>query len=189
MIESSFYSTDELKNLGLKSFGKNVLISRKASIYEARNISIGNNVRVDDFVILSGSICIGNFVHISAFSALYGKFGIKIDDFSGISPRCTIFSASDDFSGDYMISPLVPPEFTNVTSGLVELGKYVQIGANSILMPGIQIREGVAVGAFSFVTKSLDSWTVYCGIPVKPLKKRSKKILDLKKEILDEQRS
>ena len=42
----------QLEDIGFKSVGKNVLISDKASIYGAGNISIGNNVRIDDFVVL-----------------------------------------------------------------------------------------------------------------------------------------
>lgn len=59
---SNFYNEVELKNLGLKSYGENVLISKKCSIYGAENIEIGNNVRIDDFCILSGEIKIGNCV-------------------------------------------------------------------------------------------------------------------------------
>ena len=63
---TSFYSEEELKSLGLKHYGKNVLISRKCSIYSAESISIGNHVRIDDFCILSGEITIGDYCHISA---------------------------------------------------------------------------------------------------------------------------
>ena len=38
---SNFYNEVELKNLGLKSYGENVLISKKCSIYGAENIEIG----------------------------------------------------------------------------------------------------------------------------------------------------
>ena len=64
--ENSFYKKDELKKLGLKHYGNNVLISRKCSIYSPEKISIGNNVRIDDYCILSGNITIKNYVHISA---------------------------------------------------------------------------------------------------------------------------
>ncbi len=45
-----FYDSSELSKLGLKSVGKNVLISDKCSIYNPSNISIGDNVRIDDFL-------------------------------------------------------------------------------------------------------------------------------------------
>ena len=67
---NSFYSQEELQSMGFKELGANVLVSRKASIYGAEKISLGNNVRVDDFSILSGRIEIGNHVHIAAYVAL-----------------------------------------------------------------------------------------------------------------------
>ena len=97
---NSFYTYEELQKMGLKELGENVLISRKASIYSPEHIKIGNNVRIDDFCILSGDIEIGNYVHIAAYVALYGKNGIKIGNFCGCSARTTIYSATDDFSGE-----------------------------------------------------------------------------------------
>lgn len=47
-MKTSFYSEEELATLGLKSYGKNVLISRHACLYSPETISIGNNVRIDD---------------------------------------------------------------------------------------------------------------------------------------------
>jgi len=180
---TSFYTKKELKKLGLKAYGENVFISKKASIYGAENIIIGNNVRVDDFCILSGKITIGNYVHISAYCVLYGKFGIEIGNYSGISPRCTIFSATDDFSGNYMISPMVPAEYTNIINGLVKLSDYVQIGTNTVIMPSVTIGKGSVTGAFTFVTKNINPWKICFGIPAKEIKNRSKKLLKFAKNI------
>ena len=74
-METSFLSSEELKNFGFKAIGTNVFISRKVSIYSPQSISIGNNVRVDDFCILSGNITLGSYIHISAYTALYGRNG------------------------------------------------------------------------------------------------------------------
>ena len=180
----SFYSKDELKKIGIKSFGNNVLISRKCSIYGAKNISIGNNVRIDDFCILSGNIKIGNYVHISAFCALYGRFGIEIGDFCGISARSTLFSASDDFSGEHMISPMIKENHIKLSTGLIRMENYVQIGTNSIIMPKITLFEGSVCGAFSFVNKDLQEWSMYKGIPAKKFKDRSQNVKLLSKAYL-----
>lgn len=176
---SSFYSVEELNNINFKSFGKNVLISKKISIYGAENIEIGNNVRIDDFCILSGKISIGNYVHISAFCALYGKNGIEIGNYCGCSARCTLYSASDDFSGEHMISPLVPEKYTNIQGGLIQIKNFVQLGSNSIVMPNVTLEEGAATGALSFINKSLEPWTIYAGTPAKKIKERSKNIIKL----------
>lgn len=98
-MKNSFNTPNELIEIGFKNFGNNVSIGRLAKFYGAENIEIGNNVRIDDFCLLSGNICLGNYIHISAYSALYGKFGIVMQDYSGLSPRCTILSATDDFEG------------------------------------------------------------------------------------------
>ena len=173
----SFLNKKQLKQLGLKNFGSNVLISDKASIYSPHLISIGSNVRIDDFCILTGQITLGNQIHIGAYSALYGKFGIVFKDYTGLSPRCTIFSATDDFGGNYLISPMNKEEYTNVTGGQVVIEKYCQIGSGTLIMPSVIIAEGVAVGSMSLVRESLYQWGIYAGIPAKRLKDRSKGLL------------
>lgn len=176
--KNSFLSTKEIEKIGFKSFGKNVLISRYASIYSADEITIGNNVRIDDYCILSGKIELGSYIHISAYTALYGKFGIKLDDYSGLSPRVTIFSATDDFSGNFLIGPMIQENLTNVTGGQVLINKYCQVGAGSIILPNIKIGEGTAIGTMSLVNHDIEEWAIYVGIPAVFLKNRSKKLLD-----------
>lgn len=173
----SFYSESELLEIGFKSVGKNVKLSRKASIYSPEKISIGNNVRIDDFCILSGTITIGSNIHISAYVALYGAMGIIIEDYSGISPKSVVYSAMDDFSGDYLVGPIHPDGTTNVTGGTVTIKKFVQIGSNTVVFPNLTIGEGVVTGACSLVTRSLNEWGIYYGIPVKRVKERKKTLL------------
>lgn len=175
---SSFYSAEELAAIGLKNCGQNVLISKKTSIYSPHQISIGNNVRIDDFCILSGKITLHSYIHISAYSALYASLGIEIKSYSGTSPRTIIFSAMDDFSGDFLINPMVDDKFTNVTGGKVDIEQYVQIGAGSIVFPNTKIGTGSVVGSLSLVNKNLDEWGIYAGIPAKRIKERSKNLLN-----------
>lgn len=175
---TSFYTSEELRLIGLKSYGKDVLISRKTSFYSPELITIGDNVRIDDFCILSGNINIGSNIHISAFCALYGAYGIEMDDYSGMSPRSIIFSATDDFSGDFLIGPIHPEDLTNVQGGKVVLKKYTQLGANTVVMPGVVVEEGAVTGVMTFVNKNLGAWTINAGIPVKCKKNRSKNLLN-----------
>jgi acetyltransferase-like isoleucine patch superfamily enzyme len=176
-MNNSFYNETELKQIGFKSIGKGVYISKKVSIYSSTTISIGDNVRIDDFCILSGNITIGSNIHISAYVALYGSQGIILDDYSGLSPRATIYSAMDDFSGNYLIGPIHPISCTNVQGGLVNISKYVQIGCNSVIFPNLTIGTGVVVGAMSLVNKNLSPWAIYAGIPAIRIKERTKELL------------
>jgi galactoside O-acetyltransferase len=178
-MTNSFYTIGELAKLQIKKIGMNVSISRKCSIYSPSSLIVGNNVRIDDFCILSGDISVGNYVHISAYCALYGSGGIIIGDFCGLSPRSTIFSRGDDFSGNYMISPMVPERLINPYSARVVLKNYSQLGTNTIVMPGVVCNEGSVTGAFSFVTEELEEWSINCGIPAKKIKNRERKPITL----------
>ena len=184
---TSFYNEQELFELGFKSIGKNVLLSKKASIYGVSRISIGSNVRIDDFCVLSagsGGIEIGNYVHIAVFASLMGEGKIVLDDFSGISSRVAIYSSNDDYSGLFMTNPTVPSYLTNVKHADVNVGKHVIIGSGSIILPGVCLGIGVAVGALSLVHKNCKPFTIYSGNPVKILGPRSEKLLELEMKLI-----
>ena len=184
-MKNGFYCEDELKQMGFSNIGSNVKISRRASIYNASKMIIGNNVRIDDFCVLSGRVELGDYIHVAVYSAIFaGDVGVKINDFSGLSSRCVIYAESDDYSGEYLTNPTVDEEFLGVISERVELGKHVIIGSGTTILPGVSIGDGTAVGSMSLVNKSLDSWGIYAGIPCKYIKKRSNKLLELEKEFL-----
>lgn len=178
-MNTSFYTPDELAAIGFKSVGTGVLLSRKASIYGASGISIGDNVRIDDFCVLSGNLTIGSNIHIAAYVALYGALGIVLEDYTGISARTTIYSAMDDFSGDYLIGPIHPEGTTNVTGGCVTLKNFSTIGAHCLVFPKVTVGEGSVVGAMSLVAKSLEPWGVYLGSPCQRIRERSRRMLEL----------
>ena len=85
-----------------------------------------------------------------------------------------------------MTNPTVPNKFTNAKNEKVTLNKYVNIGANSIIMPGVNISEGAVVGVFSFVPKNLKPWSIYFGIPVKKIGERKKNLLKFSSKINNE---
>ncbi len=88
---TSFYKEEELRKIGIRKYGRNVLISRKASIYSPERLIIGDNVRIDDFCILSGAIQVGSYVHIAAFCGLFShEEKISIGDFAGLSARVSV---------------------------------------------------------------------------------------------------
>lgn len=181
---TSFYSQKELEKIGFKSLGQQVLLSRKASIYNPEKISIGSYVRIDDFCILSGNIRIGDYIHIAAYSALYGGLsGVYIEDFSNISSRVSIYSVSDDYSGESMTNPMVPEEYKKVTRAPVHIRKHVIIGASSVILPGVELKEGSSFGSFSLINQNSEEWSINVGIPCKKIKDRKRHIIQLEKEL------
>ena len=189
MALSSFYSEEELATLGLKSYGKNVLISRKASIYGASNIEIGDNVRIDDFCILSisKSLKIGSYIHIGCYASIIGAGEIVLSDFCGLSGRVSIYSSSDDYSGNSLTNPMVDEKFTNVTSAPVILGKHVIVGCGSAIMPGVTIGEGASIGAMSLVLEDCKPNWIYSGNPLRRIIPKVKKYKELEEDFLNKQ--
>jgi galactoside O-acetyltransferase len=187
LLLDSFYTRYELNQLELASFGENVLISRKASIYGVEKIRIGDNVRIDDFCILSGKITIGNYIHIAAYTSLYGgDNGITIHDFANISSKITVYSINDDYSGETMTNPMISDKYKNVQSKEVAIGRHVIISPGCVVLPGIVLKEGSSFGAMTLINRSSESWSINAGIPFRKLRDRSKEILKLEKEFKKE---
>jgi len=178
----SFLSREILKDMGFKKLGRNVLISDKASIYRPSVIEIGNNVRIDDFCILSpgdDGIKIGDCIHIGCQSTLIGRGRITLDDFANISSKVSIYSSNDDYSGSWMTSPMVPKEFTNVIDQPVTIGKHTIIGSSSVILPGIEIGKYCAIGSLSLVKKSIEEGWIVGGAPCRKISRRNLNLIDL----------
>jgi acetyltransferase-like isoleucine patch superfamily enzyme len=177
-MKTSFFSKDELMKVGFARCGQKVLISRKASIYSPEKIEIGNNVRIDDFCILSGNIVLGNYIHIAAYSGLFaGADKIVVQNYANISSRVSIYSVSDDFLGHGMTNPTLPSKFRHVQNAPVVLEEHSLVGAGSVILPGATIGTGAAIGALSLVTADCDPWTIYAGIPARPKKSRRRDLI------------
>mgnify|MGYP005850595843 CR=1 FL=1 len=184
---TNFYSEEELAELGLKSFGKKVLLSKKASVYGACNIEIGDNVRIDDFCILSGNIKINSHVHIGAASHVFaGTAGVEFHDFTCISGRCAIYAVTDDYSGQTLTNAVLPEKYKGVTEESVVLERHALIGTNSTVLPGVVVKQCCAVGAHSLVTASTEAYGIYVGTPAKRVRERKNDMLKLEKQFLEE---
>lgn len=186
-LGETFYSEEELRQAGFKYLGKNVKIKKNAGIFFTENVSIGDNVRVDDFTILVASgpeFQIGSYVHIASHCYVAGSGGFVMEDFSGLSPGVLVFSGSDDYSGRKLTNPTVPRKYIGGKKGKVVLKRHVIIGAGTVILPDLTIGMGSSVGAQSLVTSNLDPWGVYVGIPVRRLSERKKDLLSLEKELL-----
>lgn len=182
----SWLTYDQLMEMEFASLGKNVLLSSKGSYYNTKNIYIGDNVRIDDFCIISageGGIRIGRNVHISAFASIVGQAPIDFEDFSGISNKVAVFSSTDDFAKG-MTNPTVPDRFRRLKHIPVRLGRHAVVGSNSVLLPGSELAEGTSVGALSVVRGKLEPWSVYLGNPVKRIMARSRGIIALEQKFL-----
>lgn len=180
----AYLSTENLSLLGFKSVGKNVKISERASIYNAANISIGDNVRIDDFCILSagvGGIYLGSHIHIAAYSSIIGAGKVSISSYCNISSRVSIYTSSDDYSGAFLTSPVIDAQFTNVDHSPVTIAPHCIVGCGSVILPGSKLNTGVAIGALALVKGELQAMGIYAGIPLRLIKVRSRDMLQLER--------
>lgn len=104
---------------------------------------------------------LGYKTDIGAFCYINAKNGVIIEDCVQIGSHCSIYSIST----------------IDNKEGKVILKKSCKIGAHSLIMPGVTVGENSIIGAFSFVDRSIPQNTLACGIPVKLVKKLSKKEL------------
>lgn len=183
-------SRKAIERMGFASVGDNVQISDRASFYGAARIALGSNVRIDDFCVLSAGmvgmvgISIGQHVHIAVYSSLIGAGKITLSDFCNISSRVSIYSSSDDYSGATMTNPTVPSEYTGVTHAEVFLGKHVIVGSGSVILPGMTLADGVAVGALSLVNRNCEAYGVYAGNPARRINERKRDLLELEQQFM-----
>lgn len=177
-----YHSPAVLDAAGFAAVGKNVRISRSATILGRGSIRLADNVRIDGYVTLIAAdapVTIGRNVHIGAYCALGAAAGLTIGDFAGLSQGVRLFTRSDDYSGAAMTNPTVPAEYTRVGGGPVRIGRHAIIGASCVVLPGLDVGEGAAVGALSLVNADLDCWTIYAGVPARALRQRSRQLLEL----------
>jgi len=182
MGKNGFLNTQELKKIGFASIGNNVKIDRTARFFGAGRISIGSNIRIDAYSIISAGaegIIIGNYVHIGVYVFLTGAARIELHDFSGLSGRVAIYSSNDDYHGHALTGPTVPDNFRNVTNAPVIVGRHVVVGAASVILPGVTIAEGACVGALSLVKSDVPAFSIVAGQKGQCIGQRKKDFLKL----------
>jgi acetyltransferase-like isoleucine patch superfamily enzyme len=183
-FDQGFYDSSQLRFFGFKGIGNNVKIAKNCTIVGLENIEIGDNVRIDSntcIFALDGYLNVGSYIHIGTDCLLAAGAGISLDDFCGLSHGVKIFSKSDDFSGKFMIGPMLPDHLTNVKAAPVILKKHVIVGACSVILPGVTLDEGAAVGALTLIRKNCMSWIIYSGHGELKTYPRHRDILKLEK--------
>lgn len=184
MSQPGLYSKDELLSLGLK-VGENVFIDRSVRFFGGKNIELGSDVRIDCFCLITAEapVKIGNFVHIAPYTGLFGAAGMELEDYVGISSRVSLYSTSDDYSEGHLTNPMVPYSMRKVQAQRVLIRQHAIVGSGSVVLPGVTLGRGVAVGALSLVNKSVPDYLVVSGVPVRKVGVRnSEKLNEMEKQ-------
>ena len=172
--------------------GIDVRISPQAILTHPKLVTIGDHVAIDHFVVISTALEMGDYIHIAPFCSIIGGKHSKLilRDFSGLSAGCRIVCGSDDYKGEGLTNPPVPIEYREVTNSIVTLEKFAVLGTNVVVHPGVTVGEGAVVGSCSLVTRDLEPWGIYLGVPAKRVGDRRKdKILQYARLLLGQESS
>lgn len=137
-----------LKKLG--SFGQCSEVRPGAYIVEAQNVNIGDRVVIRPNTMLmadsNANIIIGSDVLIGAGVHMYVN-DHKFDDLTKMIAEQGYFPSKN-----------------------VEIESNVWIGANVIILSGVNIGTHSVIAAGSVVTKNVEPYSVYTGVPAKKIK-------------------
>lgn len=161
---------------GFKSMGEGVRVYSLAKIVKQEVIEIGDHSMIDDFTFIYGGagIKIGRYVHIASFVSIIGGGELEIGDYAAIAAGARLITGTDTYEGGARMSAALPPEQRNVQLKKIIIGKDAFIGTNAVVHPGVTIGEGAVVGSCSLVLKDCEPWTIYAGVPCRPIGRRPK---------------
>ena len=150
--------------------GKDVFVDSTSSI---NNVSLGDNVKIAKYCSIYGAeeniLIIGSGTYVGMFTLINGfAEKIKIGSNVSIAQHVNIMADSGPNASELM------QKYFPLVSGPVIIGDHSWIGANSVIMPGVELGEFCVVAANSFVNKSFPPYSVIGGNPAKIIKRLEK---------------
>ena len=152
-----------LKNLllSLKLRGtKKTRLALGAYIKGAGNIRFGMGCKIHDSVSIdasrSGLVTLGDSVTINRLAMLTGGRG-------------GIISYQHLFDGHQPIREQASE------AKPIHVARDVWIGANAVILAGVQIGEGAVIGAGAVVSKDIPAWSIAVGVPARVVRQREMK--------------
>lgn len=135
-------------------------------IYKILGAKIGHDVvfhfktevRAPEHLVVGGGTIIGDNAILDA------RGGLEIGENVNISSNVSIYTLQHDHRDPYF-------SCTNFNAR-VTIEKYVWLGSNVIVLPGVHIGEGVVCCAGCVVTKDVEPYAVVAGIPAKKVNER-----------------
>lgn len=144
----------------LKSCGNLVNFASGIKLLSAKNISIGNNVKI-------GNQCL-----------FMGHGGITVGNNVSFGPQVVIWTSNHNY-----YSPEELPYDSTMFLKPVTIKDNAWIGTRSCIIPGVTIEEGAVVAMGAVVTKDVPKGAVVAGNPARIIKYRDlEKYEQLKKE-------
>lgn len=186
-----YYTKKELISFGFKKVGSNIRISKLARFYKCSG-KIGNNVRIDDDVVIKGKLDLGNYIHIGRGCTLSGgRKGIEINDFTALSNFVQVFTVTDIYESPTLSSGVFENQklikkYCSQLNKKIFIGKGVIIGCSSTILPSTFIEDFCRIGAHSIIYQKIKKGCYFSNFGKKKIVKinyqnLAKKIKNLEK--------
>lgn len=136
-------------------------------IYKAAGMSIGKGSRIHigaRFFDLT-NIEIGKDTIIGDHTFLDGRDKLIIGDHVDIASSVMIYNSEHDINSE---------DFHAISAPVV-ISDYVFIGPRAIILPGVKIGRGAAIGAGAVVTKDVEGFAIVGGVPAQVIGERKLK--------------
>jgi len=180
----------------LKKCGRGVVFGRDVVLRCPNRIEIGENVIVDDGVVLDArgageeGLVIASGVFLGRDTVLSCKAApISVGENTNLGAGCLVQAESPVRIGRdvlfasycYLVGggnhgfdrtdlPII--QQPSVKKGGIAIGDGSWLGARVTVLDGANVGEGCVLGAGAVVTKPLDAWSVAVGVPAKALRNR-----------------
>lgn len=143
-------------------------------------ISVGDGFAwLHKSVKLSTQLSIGRFSYINAGSVLGGKYPIRIGAFCSIAAELYAWTWESHDVDHVTTSPVrlilgLPITYSQIVEKPlgITIGSDVYLGHQVRIMPGVTIGDGAVVGARAVVTRDLEPYGIYGGVPARLIRKR-----------------
>ena len=147
-VNNHYFPLTSIKIIILKMFGAK--IGKRLTIKQGVNIKYPWFLEVGDYVGLGENVWIDNLAPVT------------IDNQATISQGAYLLTGNHDFNSkgfELIIKPIV-----------IEDG--VWIGAKSVVCPGVTCHSHSVLGVGSILTKNMEAYSIYFGIPATKIKYR-----------------
>lgn len=136
---------------------------------EPRFAEKGKNCRITGNIIVNSpaKVRLGNNIYIGPYGIIYSTIKeVIIQDDVIIGPRVTIMTADHNIR-NVGIEIINDSNIPNECCGDVIIEKGVWIGCNVTILKGVTVGRGAVIAAGAVVTKDVEPYSIYGGVPAK----------------------
>jgi galactoside O-acetyltransferase len=150
-----------------------IYIAETAVIKYPELVNLGRHISIDHGFYSTAKINIKDYVHIGPYVCVIGgkNSQLIIEEFVAIGAGTKLICSSDDPQGTGLFGPAsIPIEYANQKiSAPIVIKRFASIAVSSVVMPGVTMAEGSALGPNSFLRKDTEPWTIYFGNPARAI--------------------